>query len=240
MLCLIVDDEEPARRHLRALLSTDPGWQVVAEADTGALALEAARLHKLDVAFLDIQIPPPGGIDVARELVELPDPPEIVFLTGHQEHAVEAFDIGVTDYLLKPVRRNRLRQTLQRVRERRLGRGEASEPPLGRVLLSHPVKQTQDLVDLAEVSWFTAEGDQVWAMAGGERYRVGQSLSKLEAALTGQQFVRTHKSYLVNLRRVRRLVRLSRHTHVLQTDCGREVPLSRHYLEAFLARVPGL
>ena len=213
---------------------------MVAEADTGTLALEAARRNKLDLVFLDIEIPPPGGIEVARALVEFAHPPEIVFLTGHREHAVEAFDIGVTDYLLKPVRRDRLRQTLQRVRERRSRGGDVSEILSGRVLLSHPVKQTQDLVDLSEVSWFTSQGDLVWAMVGQERYRVSLSLAKLEATLSGHQFVRTHKSYLVNLKCVRRLVRLSRHTHVLQTECGAEVPLSRHYLERFLARVPGL
>lgn len=246
MRCLIVDDEEPARSHLRALLGKEPDVVVTAELDSGASALRIVCEQPVDVAFLDIEMPPRGGLEVARALLALPRPPEVVFLTGHSEHALEAYEIGACDYLLKPVRRERLRQTLERLRERRAPlpmselRPVAEETVLERVLLTHPVSQAQEVVYLEEVSWFTATGDQVWAQARGECYRVSQPLSRLEAKLAGAQFLRTHKAYLVNLRKVRRLVSLSRRAFVLRLDCGQEVPLSRHYLEAFRAQIPGL
>ena len=239
MRCLIVDDEEPARRHLQALLAGDPSLEVVAEVGSGEEALKFASSSPLDVVFLDIEMPTLGGLEVARSLVDLSYPPSVVFLTGHGEHALEAFDIGVADYLLKPVRRDRLRQTLQRLRESRSVAAQDSSS-IDRVLLSHPVTQAQEVVPLDEVSWFTATGDQVWAIVGGESFRVSQPLARLEATLPKDRFVRTHKAYLVNLRKVRRLICLSRRTHVLQTMCGKELPLSRHYLEAFRAKVPGL
>lgn len=238
MRCLIVDDEEPARRHLQALLAGDPSLEIVAQAASGEEALRLASSSPVDVVFLDIEMPALGGLEVARSLVDFSHPPSVVFLTGHGDHALEAFDIGATDYLLKPVRRDRLRQTLQRLRETRAT--SKSDAPIDRVLLCHPVTQAQEVVSLDEVSWFTANGDHVWAVVKGENFRVSQPLSRLEATLPGDQFIRTHKAYLVNLGKVRRLICLSRRTYVLQTACGQELPLSRHYLEAFRSKIPGL
>ncbi len=238
MRCLIVDDEEPARRHLHALLSGDPSLEVLAQIDSGDEAIRFASANPLDIVFLDIKMPPPGGLEVARAMVDLPQAPSVVFLTGHSDHALEAYEIGVADYLLKPVRRDRLRQTLQRLRETR--RPHSVGPLLDRVLLTHPVSLTQEVVHLDEVSWFTADGDQVWAAVRGEMFRVGQPLSRLEKTLPGDRFLRTHKAYLVNLSKIRRLISLSRRTYLLQTSCGKELPLSRHYLESFRTKIPGL
>lgn len=250
MRCLIVDDEQPARIHLRTLLTKETEVEVSGEFDSGEHVVSVARELAVDVVFLDIEMPPRGGLDVARALLEQPCSPEVVFLTGHSQHALEAYEIGVTDYLLKPVGRGRLRQTLERLHQRLAAKALAQEPrpgllkeqavPLERVLLTHPVSQVQEVVPLEEVSWFTATGDQVWAQSKGESYRVGQSLSRLESRLAGAQFLRVHKAYLVNLRKVRHLVSLSRRAYVLRLECGQELPLSRHYLEAFRSQIPGL
>lgn len=230
MRCLIADDEAPAREHLRALLQLYPDVEVSAEASSGAQALELARSQVFELAFLDLEMPPLHGLDVAQALLELPWAPAVVFLTGHAQHAVEAYEIGALDYLLKPVRRDRLSRTLERVKRR--------SPD--RMLLTHPVTQAQEVVTPADVSFFTVESEVVLARARGAFYRVNQPLSRLEERLAGEQFLRVHKAYLVNLRRVSRVVRFTRRSSTLVMDCGSEIPLSRHYTEAFRARVPEL
>ena len=238
---MIADDEEHARRHLLTMLSRHSGVTVVAEADSGLAALEAVRGQTVDLAFLDIDMPGTNGLDVARTLSTMPSPPSVIFLTAHSEHAAQAFDLGVVDYLLKPVQPERLWKALTRFENQR--KSDSAPPPevsLDKVWLTHPVSRVQEVVSLDEINYFTANDDQVWAEARGENYRVSLSLSRLEELLSPHQFFRTHKAFLVNLEKVRRLVPLSHRVQTLVLDNGREVPLSRHYLNNFRERVPGL
>lgn len=240
MRCLITDDEEHARRHLLGMLSNYSGVTVVAEADSGLTALEAVRGQTVDLAFLDIDMPGSNGLDVARALLTMPTPPSIIFLTAHSEHAAQAFDLGVLDYLLKPVQPDRLWRALTRFESLRKDDSALEMPSLDKVWLTHPVSRVQEVVSLDEISYFTANDDQVWAEARGESYRVSLSLSRLEELLSPHQFFRTHKAFLVNLEKVRRVIPLSHRVQNLILDNGREVPLSRHYLSNFRERVPGL
>lgn len=232
---MIADDEEHARRHLKGLLSAHTGWSVVVEVGTGVAALEAARLQPVELAFLDIEMPGASGLEVARAFSELADPPRIIFLTAHTQHAVDAYDLGVLDYLLKPVQPDRLWRALMRTEE-----GKPKTAPADKVWLTHPVSRVQEVVSLEEVGYFTVADEQVWAEARGECYRVSLSLSRLEQMLVDRGFLRTHKAFLVNLEKVRRVIPLSVRMQTLVLDNGREVPLSRHYLPAFRNRVPGL
>ncbi|WP_263787983.1 LytR/AlgR family response regulator transcription factor [Salinibacter grassmerensis] len=117
--CLLVDDEPLARERLRALLGkADVEAQIVAEADGGEEAASLIHEHRLDAVFLDVQMPVLDGFDVVDLLPgEGPDRPHIVFVTAHNEHATEAFKVQALDYLTKPVRLERLNQTLHRVQE---------------------------------------------------------------------------------------------------------------------------
>src|SRR3954452_23965986 len=114
MRVLIVDDEAPARSRLRQLLAAHADVEIVAEADTGTRAMELAAEHKPDAILLDIQMPVCTGIDVAACL---PQPrPHVVFCTAFDQHAVDAFELHAVDYLLKPISRARLAQSLDRIR----------------------------------------------------------------------------------------------------------------------------
>ena len=236
---MIVDDEDYARQHLRGLLSAHSGLSIVSEVSNGLAALDVAGCSKIDLAFLDIEMPGGSGLEVARALFRLPQPPQVIFLTAHGKHAVDAFELGVLDYLLKPVQPDRLASALQRCGA--VGQEqEQAQSTLDKVWLTHPLSRVQEVVTLDEIYYFTANDDQVWAEVRGESYRASQSLTRLEELLDGQRFVRTHKAFLVNLDKVRRVVPLSHRVQTLVLDNGREIPLSRHYQNSFRERVPGL
>lgn len=241
MRCLIADDEEHARAHLKGLLSAHSGLTVVSEVGSGVAALEAVRQQEIDLAFLDIEMPGSSGLEVARAFSRLLQPPVIIFLTAHSDHAVDAYELGVLDYLLKPVQPDRLWQALMRLENRDVGQAASGDAAgWDKVWVTHPVSRVQEVVSLDEISYFTASDDQVWAEVRGETYRVGLSLARLEDVLAQRGFVRTHKAFLVNLDKVRRVIPLSHRVQTLVLDNGREIPLSRHYLGAFRERVPGL
>jgi two-component system response regulator LytT len=112
---LLVDDEVPARSELRFLLGEVGGVEVVGEAGSGAEALQLIKAIPYDIVFLDIDMPGLSGIDLAETLAALPHPPAIVFVTAHSEHAVKAFEVQATDYLVKPVEAKRLHAAVGRV-----------------------------------------------------------------------------------------------------------------------------
>lgn len=115
---LLVDDEDPSRARMRRMLEKYPEWvEVVGEANDGKSALSQFRQLQPDVVFLDVQMPPPNGLEVAAELADEEAPPWVVFLTAFAEHAVKAFELKALDYLVKPVSGERLQATLQRLRE---------------------------------------------------------------------------------------------------------------------------
>lgn len=243
MRCLIADDEEHARQYLIALLSQHPKVEIVGLASSGREALDMAQSLSFELAFLDISMPEVSGIQVARSFGLLARPPGIIFLTAHSEHAAEAFDIGVIDYLLKPVQPERLQRSLQRLEDSQRGveiKPKQPEPCLNRVWVTHPVSQVQEIVSLDEIGCFWASDDLVWAEVRGESFRVSLSLTRLQERLSPELFLRTHKAFIVNLNKVRRLITLSRRNYILVLECGREVPLSRHFYEDFRVRVPGL
>ncbi|MBI3924163.1 MAG: response regulator transcription factor [Armatimonadetes bacterium] len=254
--CLIADDEAPARQRLRKLLEVHPAVEVVGEAATGMEAIMMGRELRPDVAFLDIKMPGPGGLEVARQLLQHATPPMIVFVTAFSEHALEAFDVEAVDYLVKPVRMDRLARTLDRLSSarsegrwqqllaetlRRLGPGEiapAAPAPLEQIALKDRETGEREVVRLEDVEWFTSRDEKTYARTrDGQERELAHSLVKLEAMLPGDRFLRTHRAYLVNVRRVIRLVPWFHGAYNLVLESGQEVPLSRNYVAAFQEKV---
>jgi two-component system response regulator AlgR len=205
---VIVDDEAPARWRLRALLGELPGSaaEVVAEAATADEALAALRAAPaaapVDALLLDIGLPGRDGLKLAAALRALPQPPAVVFVTAHAGHALTAFELDATDYLTKPVRRERLAEALQRLhlrRARRTGAPAAEGPALvvqdrGRLLR----------VPHDEVLYLKAEQKYVTLRTAQRRYVLDDSLSELEQRL-GAGFLRVHRNALVARRAIRAL-----------------------------------
>ena len=202
LLALIVDDEPPARAELRFLLEGIGGVEVVGEAASVREALALASRVDYDVVFLDISMPDLTGMDAARELSTWPRSPAVVFVTAHDDHAIQAFTVDAIDYLLKPVSEERLARCLQRVLALRAGGDprRTAGPELQKVPVTR--KGQTLLLDADEVLYAEADGDYCWIHADGERLLSTKSMRELEDALPATVFFRIHRSYLVNLRRV--------------------------------------
>jgi DNA-binding LytR/AlgR family response regulator len=202
LLALIVDDEAPARAELRFLLEGIGGVEVVGEAASVREALALASRVAYDVVFLDISMPDLTGMDAARELSSWPRSPAVVFVTAHDDHAIQAFTVDAIDYLLKPVSEERLARCLQRVLALRAGGDprRTAAPELQKVPVTR--KGQTLLLDADEVLYAEADGDYCWIHSDGERLLSSKSMRELEDALPATIFFRIHRSYLVNLRRV--------------------------------------
>ncbi|MBI3927902.1 MAG: response regulator transcription factor [Armatimonadetes bacterium] len=245
MRALVVDDEPPARELLRELLSE---WvEVVGEAGSGETALEQIALLEPDVVFLDIHMPGKDGLALARELSEHDNPPRLVFVTAYDQHAVEAFRLEAVDYLLKPVDPERLRQTLQR-----LSREENAQELLGRLLRAADRLQGRSLerlalldersgvrhvMELSRIGWITSRDEKTYVFAEGRELRCMDTMSGLEGRL-GERFLRTHRSFIVNLDRVVEVVPWGNGAYNLRlAGWEGEIPLSRRHAPLFKARV---
>ncbi len=235
---VIVDDEPLARERLRRLLAeSGTAVEIVAEAGDGERAVELAAELAPDVMFLDIQMPVLDGFDVV-ELLPLPRP-HIVFVTAFDHHAVRAFEVHALDYLTKPVRLARLKDTLARLSDvwaRRAAaagigaliderRAAPAPQPLKRITV-HAGRKLR-VAGLEEVRWFEACEKTVMAHLIGGSYPVDFTLDALEERLDAGMFIRVHRSYLVNAGQVRELVPWFAGGYVLRLADGAEVPVAR-------------
>ena len=216
---LIVDDEEPARWRLRSLVEDcpSPRAEVVGEAANATQARVWLAGNACDLLLLDIAMPGPNGLALADELRGFAPPaPAVVFVTAHADHALQAFDLAATDYLTKPVRRERLQAALQRVAEQRaLRRGtapaSAGAAPMRPGGADDPALVVTDRgrvvrVPLAEVLYLKAELKYVTVRTAHHGHVLDESLSELEARI-GPGFLRIHRNALVARRAVRALER---------------------------------
>lgn len=210
MKALIVDDEPLARERLAALLRDCGNVQIAGEAGDGRAALEvAARAHP-DVVLLDIRMPLMDGLETARHLAGFDNPPAIVFCTAYDEHALAAFDAGAVDYLVKPVRLERLRTALERAR--RFGSEDvarlesASGKPARRSHLCARVRGNLVLVPVADIRYLLAEDKYVVVHHVKGEVLIEESLKALEDEF-GERFVRIHRNCLVARDRLAGLVR---------------------------------
>ncbi|MGH7612417.1 MAG: LytR/AlgR family response regulator transcription factor [Gemmatimonadales bacterium] len=226
---LIVDDEPLARRGIRQLLATYPDIVVVGECRDGPEAVRALASLKPDLVFLDIQMPGLDGIGVTR-IHGVERMPVTVFVTAHDEFAVQAFEAQALDYLVKPLSEARFRVTISRVLERMRTRGRS------RIAIQTGAGEL--LLDDGEIDWIEAQDDHAAIHAGANRYRVRQSLAAFESQLDPARFARVHRSAIVRLDHVRELKTddAGGEAIVMLRD-GTELPVSRRRLARIRARL---
>ena len=189
---LVADDEKPARDELAHLLRRDARIGEIVQASSGAQALRELTEHAVMIAFLDIHMPGLSGMELARSLSALAEPPAVVFVTADDARAVEAFDVRAVDYLLKPVRADRLRRAIDRVLE--LGDSAA---PADDEVLTVTVGSSVRFVQRRDVRWVQAQGDYSRLHTGdGVGHLVRIPISELEQRWADAGFVRVHRSYL--------------------------------------------
>ena len=206
---LIVDDEELARLRLRGLVNdcADPKANVVGEAANAEQALEFLARQPCDLLLLDIHMPGLDGMQLAAQLRRRPEPPAVVFVTAHAEHALRAFDLDAVDYLTKPVKRDRLQIALQKVAQRHGTRPVAAPDEEGPTLVVSDRGRVLR-VPVAEVLYLKAELKYVTLRTAQHHYVLDDSLAELETRL-GERFLRVHRNALVARSAVRALERRS-------------------------------
>jgi DNA-binding LytR/AlgR family response regulator len=243
LVVLAVDDEPGAMSLLLEVLQAEPRIGTVLQATNATEALEALRGEKriavgttptrVDVVFLDIKMPGLNGLELARVLGAIPDPPVIVFITAYEDRALDAYDIGATDYLQKPVSRERLTNTMRRiVRSRRNAAAPVEEQGADDEVIPVELAGTTKLVPRSSVRWVEAQGDYARLHTGGNiSHLVRIPLSQLEDRWSDAGFVRIHRSFLVSLPLVTEL-RMSASGYVVRVGHGEdatELPVSRRH-----------
>lgn len=201
---LVVDDEAPARARLRDLLAdvaVEVPNSICAEAANGLLAIAAIEAHPVDVALVDIRMPKMDGIELARHLAQLEHPPAIIFVTAFDAYAVQAFELNAVDYLVKPVRAERLVLALQKVQHNRPGQQLAPHVLAklqqgARTHLSCHERGRLLLIPIPEIIYLKADLKYVAARTVSREYLLDESLTHLEEEFS-ERFIRLHRSALV-------------------------------------------
>jgi two-component system LytT family response regulator len=233
MRVLVVDDELPARRRLTRMLAALDGIAAVDEATSSLEALAAVERARPDLLLLDIHMPGLDGLSLAARYADLPP---VVFVTAHDEHAVAAFAVHAVDYLLKPVRPQRLAEAIDRARTR------GPLPPGAFNVLRSPARSTAPRVvthqrgeirffDALTVTRFWAEAKYTMFRAHGGEHLTTESLSALADPLTSHGFVRVHRRELVRGSAIRAL-RLTGGVHTVELDDGQTPQVGRRAVAA--------
>jgi len=246
---VIADDERPARSMLASLLQGCDDVELVGEAQNGAEAIALIEEQRPDLALLDLQMPEIDGMGVVR-LIRKDRLPLVAFVTAYDEYAIQAFEVNAVDYLLKPVDRARLRQTIERAHDRLEQRSAASSlsmapgdadrlkaaaddyeqaqgmPPLVRI----PVRRRDDIVLLpvTQVASVVADGELLHLTTiRGERHTISYRLKDLEARLDQARFVRLERGALVNVDAITRVSPMPGGTYLVTLSNGQEIRASR-------------
>jgi two-component system LytT family response regulator len=232
LTAILVDDEELARQLLREYVQAVPDVEIVAECANGFQAVKAIGEHKPDLVFLDVQMPKLDGLEVleliGRDVA-------VIFTTAYDSYAMRAFDAHAVDYLLKPFSLERFKTAVERARQR-IGQ---QMPPAAELTVEargpgkHPARivvkdgAKVHVIPVEKLDYAEAQDDYVALHSEGKSYLKQQTISSLEAMLDPQQFVRIHRSYLVNLERIARIEPYTKDSRVVVLASGAQLPVSR-------------
>lgn len=242
---VIVDDEQLARDELAYLLKDDGEIEIVGQGKNGLEAVQLIKEHNPDLVFLDVQMPGLDGFGVIKKLLDKRVPlPKIVFATAFDQYAVKAFEVNAIDYLLKPFDKKRVAQSIQKARSKREAEGLPGEKIDALVKMLESQKQTSTkillkaagrmfLVDQKDICYAWIEEGVISVVTAGPAGIEGQSncrtLEELLDSLDANLFWRAHRSYLVNINRIREVVPWFKSSYQLRMDDKKqsEIPVSR-------------
>lgn len=219
---LVADDELPAVEELAFLLGKDERIGTIHRAASGAEALRALEAESVDAVFLDIHMPAVSGLDIARAISHSAHPPAVVFVTADEDCALEAFELAAVDYLLKPVRAERLARSVSRISE--LIKDGSKVPEM----ITVDQGGTTRMIRRDDVSYVQAQGDYARLHTAEASYLIRVPLSDLEQQWAEAGFIRIHRSYLMSLNHVGHMKLAAARPSV--TVAGAELPISRRHL----------
>lgn len=201
MRVLIVDDEKLARDRLRELLNEIGGHTVVGEAMNGNEAVERTTGLNPDVLLMDIRMPGMDGLEAAMHLMGMENPPSVIFTTAYDQHALHAFEVNAVDYLLKPIRKDRLAGAMDKAHKLTLKQlrdiNEAQDQPNARTHISVHLRGNIRLVPVQEILYFMADSKYVTVRTPTEEHLIEDSLVNLEKEFGEKMFLRIHRNALV-------------------------------------------
>ncbi|KSU72724.1 two component transcriptional regulator, LytTR family [Pseudarthrobacter enclensis] len=225
---LVVDDELPAVEELAFLLGRDGRIGKVLRATSGSEALRALASAPIDAVFLDIHMPAVSGLEIARAIAAGSHPPAVVFVTADEDHALAAFELAAVDYLLKPIRAERLSRSVGRICELRDG-GSAPE------MITVDQGGTTRMIRRDDVTYVQAQGDYARLHTAEASYLIRVPLADLEQQWADAGFIRTHRSYLVALKHISSMKLAADGPRV--TVAGAGLPISRRHLPTVRERL---
>lgn len=243
---LIIDDVTLARQRLKRCLAADPEIEIVGECDNGAKAVTAIRSLSPDLIFLDVQMPALDGFGVLDSLKN-ERVPAVIFVTAYNEYAIQAFEVNALDYLLKPVDCERLAKAVKRAKSRLAQttrdddldsrfRAMLEDIKTGSKYLKRlTIKLTGRTILLPadEIDWIETHGNYLKVHAGPESHLIRGTMQSLETKLNPEQFVRVHRSVIVNVEKIKEIYPRSNGDQDLVLQNGRQLMLSRNYRDRF-------
>ncbi|NIB39405.1 response regulator transcription factor [Pseudomaricurvus alkylphenolicus] len=237
---VIVDDEPLARDRLKRMLADEPDFRVVAEVSSGDRVMAAVMEHDPDIVLLDIHMPGESGLLAAQQLVDLEDPPAVIFCTAYEQHALEAFGVNAVDYLLKPVRKEKLLAAMQQAcnlnKAQRQTLNQGSE---GRPHISARTRRGVELIPIEQIHFFAADHKYVTVYHREGETLIDDTLKELEQSL-GERFVRVHRNALVALNRIEAMEKGANGQFVLRLTGTQQRPVvSRRHVAALRQLLTG-
>ncbi len=234
--CILIEDELPAREILKSYLEDVPGWKLVAEFTNAIEPIDFLSRHAIDVIFLDVQLPKLSGIGFLRTLQ---NPPLVIMTTAYSEHAVEAFELTVFDYLLKPYSFERLLKTIHRANQHFLQRTAPStlslvnHSPSETKVETITIREQREYIKIpvSEILYIESQKEYVVIVTEERNHRTRMSMQQMGDLLPEDQFLRTHRSFMVSIGKI---VSFSRN----QIKVGSyQIPVGRYYKKEVLARL---
>jgi len=242
---IIADDERLARRKLRILLGSEPQVEVVAECPNGRQTVSAIRSFRPDILLLDIQMPDLNGFDVLSE-ISSDEMPQVIFTSAYDQYAIRAFEAHALDYLLKPFDQDRLHAAIERASlEIRKSRDQEFTNRVLELLSTvksqkKPTPEFEDrlairtngrvvFLNLDEIHWVEAAANYVRLNTAKDSYLFRETISRISDRLNPADFVRIHRSMIVNVRRIKELIPVNSGEYVVVLNSGKELSCSRGY-----------
>ncbi|BAL80708.1 LytR/AlgR family response regulator transcription factor [Caldisericum exile] len=226
---IIVDDEEPAREEIKSLLLKFPEVKVLGEFEDALSAFNFVSENSIDVIFLDINLSGISGMKLANEIKEFKNFPLIVFVTAYSEYAVDAFDVGAVDYILKPIDEGRFFKTVLKIKNVLSSKERRKED-----FVVCSLDEELTLVRLSEITYFFTENGKLYVKKGKEELPVkGLNLQGAEERFSPVGFFRINKEYLINISKISKIIPWFKGKYMIEMDNGDKLPLSPHRQKEF-------
>lgn len=240
MKVAIIDDEPLARMELTYLLEQTNEVASIVQGESIEEAFQILLTDQPDLLFLDIHLTDESGIDIARKLTMVANPPLIIFATAYDNHALEAFEVNALDYILKPFEEERVRKAIAKAKDALMAKeikvnGISHEKNVSRLTIE--TDERIYLVDFEDVYYCEVQGKETTIYTRKGTYTSHTTLAAIERTLSPEQFIKVHRSYIINLEAIKEIQPWFNQTYQITMANGGKVPVSRSYIKSFKQQV---